>query len=300
MHSPPAADADDRLGALRFVAGYSLYSPYRAFGGLSGIEISDDGRDLLGLSDKGQWLWLRFGLNDDLPDRVEKAGMAPMLDADGVPLSSGWQDAESLVLGDDQVLAGFEGRDLVRRFSLPPETGDIADRLGILPDIRGVIVNLPAVMLEHPHNGGLEAMAILEDGRLLAFSERGRGDDGHLKAWLYKNGQAQALSFAAPSGFYPTDAALLPERGVLVLLRHFSLLGGFAAKVIRIDREDIVPGAMLSGETLATFQSPLSIDNMEGLAVRRGADGEWLLYLLSDDNFFPLQRTILLIYALST
>jgi hypothetical protein len=39
-----------------------------------------------------------------------------------------------------------------------------------------------------------------------------------------------------------------------------------------------------------------NIDNMEGLAVRRGPKGETLLYILSDDNYSPLQRTLLLMF----
>jgi hypothetical protein len=41
-----------------------------------------------------------------------------------------------------------------------------------------------------------------------------------------------------------------------------------------------------------------NIDNMEGIAVRRGPKGETLLYLISDDNFSPLQRTLLLMFEL--
>jgi len=37
---------------------------------------------------------------------------------------------------------------------------------------------------------------------------------------------------------------------------------------------------------------------MEGVAARRGPDGETLVYLISDDNFHILQRTLLLMFAL--
>ena len=37
---------------------------------------------------------------------------------------------------------------------------------------------------------------------------------------------------------------------------------------------------------------------MEGLAVHRDADGETVLTLISDDNFSPLQRTLLLQFTL--
>jgi len=41
-----------------------------------------------------------------------------------------------------------------------------------------------------------------------------------------------------------------------------------------------------------------NIDNMEGIAVRRGTNGETLLYMISDDNFSARQRTLLLMFEL--
>ncbi|WP_368773282.1 esterase-like activity of phytase family protein [Pseudomonas sp. MPR-R2A5] len=41
------------------------------------------------------------------------------------------------------------------------------------------------------------------------------------------------------------------------------------------------------------------IDNMEGISIHRAADGAMVLTLISDDNFSPLQRTILLQFALN-
>ena len=41
------------------------------------------------------------------------------------------------------------------------------------------------------------------------------------------------------------------------------------------------------------------IDNMEGLSVHRAADGALVLTLISDDNFSPLQRTLLLQFTLA-
>ena len=40
------------------------------------------------------------------------------------------------------------------------------------------------------------------------------------------------------------------------------------------------------------------IDNMEGLSVHRAPDGALVLTLISDDNFSPLQRTVLLQFTL--
>jgi hypothetical protein len=42
---------------------------------------------------------------------------------------------------------------------------------------------------------------------------------------------------------------------------------------------------------------PASVDNMEGLAVREDAGGT-IIYLISDDNFNPIQRTLLMKFRL--
>jgi hypothetical protein len=41
------------------------------------------------------------------------------------------------------------------------------------------------------------------------------------------------------------------------------------------------------------------IDNMEGLSVHRTPEGEIVLTLISDDNFSPVERTLLLQFTLA-
>jgi hypothetical protein len=42
----------------------------------------------------------------------------------------------------------------------------------------------------------------------------------------------------------------------------------------------------------------LNIDNMEGVAAHRSASGETILTLISDDNYSPLQRTLLMQFTI--
>jgi hypothetical protein len=46
------------------------------------------------------------------------------------------------------------------------------------------------------------------------------------------------------------------------------------------------------------MKSPLVVDNYEGIDVRAGSDGKNYLYLVSDDNFNPLQNTYLLMFEI--
>ena len=60
----------------------------------------------------------------------------------------------------------------------------------------------------------------------------------------------------------------------------------------------IKPGALVDGPELIFADMASQVDNMEGLSVHRDASGALVLTLISDDNFSPLQRTLLLQFTL--
>ncbi len=80
--------------------------------------------------------------------------------------------------------------------------------------------------------------------------------------------------------------------------RSFNLFDGVAIRLQRIAASQFRAGATLQGTTLAVLRRPLTLDNMEGVAARRGERGETLIYLISDNNFSLLQQTLLLVFAL--
>lgn len=70
-------------------------------------------------------------------------------------------------------------------------------------------------------------------------------------------------------------------------------------RIRRIPKEEIRPGALMEGDVLIEADMGFDIDNMEGIAVHNGADGEVVITIISDDNFNSfLQRTVLLQFAL--
>ena len=72
-----------------------------------------------------------------------------------------------------------------------------------------------------------------------------------------------------------------------------------AARVVRLDAAEVRPGARLVGRELGVLRPPAISENFEGIAARRAPDGGVLLYLLSDDNFTPLLRSLLLQFSVS-
>jgi len=56
--------------------------------------------------------------------------------------------------------------------------------------------------------------------------------------------------------------------------------------------------AIVEPVELARLVFPYRVDNFEGIAVSRGRQGESLLWLISDDNFLPIQDTLLFAFEL--
>ena len=148
---------------------------------------------------------------------------------------------------------------------------------------------------------GLEGLAELPNG-ILAVSEGLTGSDaaGTTSSGFLWDGEAwQATALRRRDLLAPVGAAPLPDgSGVLLLERHWSPIGGIRVRLLRLDAADIVPGGVATSQELAFFQPPLIADNFEGVASRRTPQGETLVYLVSDDNFNVLQRSLLLMFAI--
>jgi hypothetical protein len=74
---------------------------------------------------------------------------------------------------------------------------------------------------------------------------------------------------------------------------------GLAIRIRKLALAGVKPGALLDGPEVFAGDMGQQIDNMEGISVHRAADGATVLTLISDDNFSPLQRTVLLQFALN-
>jgi hypothetical protein len=98
--------------------------------------------------------------------------------------------------------------------------------------------------------------------------------------------------------FDVSDCAATPDGRLLVLERRFSWARGLAIRIRSVPLAMIKPGALVDGTELITADMGQQIDNMEALSVHRDSGGALVLTLISDDNFSPLQRTLLLQFTL--
>jgi hypothetical protein len=151
-------------------------------------------------------------------------------------------------------------------------------------------------------NRGVEALALIGAGRMkgtvVAFSERLSDGGGNLKGWLIGGPSPGAIALKPIAGFDITDMAPLPDGGLVLLERRFRYSEGIKMRIRRIAAGEVRPGAVIEGEVLLTADDRYNIDNMECIAAHRSPSGETILTLMSDDNFSPLQRTLLMQFAL--
>jgi hypothetical protein len=134
-------------------------------------------------------------------------------------------------------------------------------------------------------------------GAVVAFSESLTDKNGNLQAWLIGVPAPGPFSLKRLEGFDVTDAAALPDGGLIVLERRFRYSEGIKMPIRRIVANDLKPGATITGDVLLEATDALNIDSMEGIALHRSATGETILTLISDDNYSALQRTLLMQFA---
>ena len=279
-----------RAGALIYRGGIAIRSPDPRFGGFSGLEVSSDGERLTAVSDRGAWL--RARIRYDAAGRL--AGLAdgrigPLHGPDGKPLRGLNADAEALTfLPAGAALVAFERRHRILRY--PAGANSLSGR----PERW----RAPAGLAAAPFNGGAESLAHIGGGDLLLLTEGLTRGSGAYAGWLARKGRWRPILYARAGGFRPTDAARLPAGDIAVLERHYTPISGVSARIVLIPQRDLAPGRPVRGRELLHLAPSMTVDNFEGISARRGRDGRTVLYILSDDNFNPLQRTLLLMFEM--
>jgi len=295
----PDRPGDNRAGSLVYRGGLILNSSDPRFGGWSDLAVSSNGNRFLALSDRGHWLRARlsYDASGNLSN-TDAGDITPILDMDGQPVSGRNSDPEGLALErdgdlDGPVVVSFEGNVRIWRYDFSAG-----------PAARPTNIAIGDWVKRLHNNQQLEAITILRPDALIAFGEAkvAPGDDllGAIESYP-GDGQphTRMLSVVPHDPFNITSAAHAPDGGLFLLERRFSLMGGGGTELRHIGANDIREGARLDGEILMNLSlQDANIDNMEGVAVRRGAHGETLLYLISDDNFLSIQRTLLLMFEL--
>ena len=278
-----------KTGRLEFLAGWKLTSQNDGFGGFSSMLIMTDNRLLL-LSDNGTLAGFTL---DEKNNQAVRPFIAPLPDGPPPPnefAKKNW-DSESLLHDPKtgQYWVGFEHHHSIWRFGRSFARKEAA--------------HFPKEMQNWPDNGGAEAMLRLPDGRFLVFAESARFSKGGFQALIFKDDPAEKDSRPeifgqrAPKGYQLTDAVMLDEHHASFLYRRFTPIQGVSAIVAIADTRNIQADMVLIPEPIAFLKPPLTIDNMEALAVSKD-DNETIIWIASDDNFNPVQESLLLKFRL--
>ncbi len=254
------------------------------FGGFSGLVVLDGGAGFLTISDRGDWATGSFERQAGRLTGARLAAMGPLHEISGGELHGGDDtNAEGLAIDSHgRAWVSFEGFHRVRRY----------DRIdGPATGVRG-----------HPafpglqHNSGLEALAINSDDTVYAIPERSGAWTRPFPVYRLRDGRWDTqLRIRRDGTFLPVDSDFGPDGELYLLERDFGWLAGFAT---RIRRFHLGPNGFVDEATL--LETPFGeLDNMEGISVWQDDDGRTRVTLISDDNFFPLQRTMFAEYLLA-
>jgi hypothetical protein len=276
---PDPADGDVVLyhGARR-AGGIEITTRANRFGGISGMRGL--GKDtLLLLSDRGRLYTAQLQRAPNGALRAATIALVP--DATGLAEA----DAESLA---------FDGKDWLVSDEATGRLLHIAPTADGLPGAVGEWGPVQPKLAPSITNQAVESLTLLPSGALLAIHEASPNSDGRHPAFIGHEGVWQAAEYSTEAPFVPTDATPLPGGGLAVVERTVSLLRGFQCRVRIVPSAAIKPGARFSGTLVAWFRAGPWADNCEGIHAQPQADGAVELLIVSDNNFSPMQRTILM------
>jgi len=219
---------------------------------------------------------------------------APVLGLVGrsILASRRWYDTEALAVDGGTAYIGLERVHQILKYDF--------GRDGVLA--RGEVLAVPSALRRLPSNKGVEALVAIPKGArlggtLLAISERGLDANGNIIGFML-GAQTGSFAIRRSDDYDISDAALLPDGDLLLLERKFSLFRGAGIRIRRLPLNKLGPGALLDGDEIFSADLGYEIDNLEGIAVHRDAEGHTILTLVSDDNFSMIQRNLLLQFAL--
>ena len=250
---------------VSLVGRYTLPAEGKTYGGLSAIHVSDDGTEMIAVSDRGTITQGTITRNAD--GQIVDIAVTPPTPITPYPYDTrhSLNDSEGIAVAPDgTIYISFESFTRIGKFA------GIGAREEMIPR--------PLEFSGLQNNAGLEALAIDAEGRLYTIPERSGRWDTPFPVYRY-DGQSWTTPYAIPrtESFLVVGADFGPDGMLYLLERDFSGIG-FLTRVRRVDFD------AQTSETV--MQTGLGVHgNMEGISVWQNAAGEIIMTLIADDNF---------------
>lgn len=251
------------------------------FGGWSGIEVTQAGKQLTVINDKGRLLSARLVRSGATLVGIDVTKVIRMRKPNGRLLKGVRSDAEGLAIGPDgAAYVSFERVHRVMRLDL--QTGKTSPTA------------------HHPNtskfqvNAGFEALAVTARGTLLTLPEKSASRRTAFQLDALQNGTWRAAAHIPRRGPFLPVGADIDAQGRLWLLERATTALGFRSRIRLFDL----------GHQNPTFRTVLNsvpgqYDNLEGISVWQDAAGRTHVTLISDDNFLRVQQTQLVEFVVA-
>ena len=273
------------LSATSACAGAELMSEtvwYRdtpRFGGISAIEVDENGSSFVAMSDKAHVIRGTLVRSEGEISDIESGALRKLKNRWERDLWTGYNDSEGLAIDENgRLYVSFEG----------------PARVWFYADERSAAVEPRA----HPDfenmqdNSSLEALAIDQEGWVYTLAERSGRITRPFQVYRTK-GLDWEKSFQIPrrAPFLPVGADIGPDGLFYLLERDFTGIG-FRSRVRRFDLEG-------GNEETLLETANATHDNLEGIAIWRDPEGYIRIVMVSDDNFKWYQQTEIVEYRLT-
>ena len=317
----PLKPSRTKVGELTFVAGFHLTSSDKRFGGLSGLEVLPDG-NLLAVSDRDEFVWIDVAKDGVTPT---SARIARMFDWENRQLDNETDgDAEGIAFNAGLALVSFDGNQQVLAYDI----GKCGAAARGTPIVFGPF-GLPLAeaygesRIKVSDTAGSEALAVTSDWYMFTGIETKIGQLSPMSARPIEQDPDFSLRVGVGAqDFVGLDVTPASRGGGAVraftLHRSFSPRSGYAVTIAETDfnryADDKALTRRIDGDIdqrarfrfietgwrkLAELDMLMTIDNFEGIAAKELADGRIRLFVISDDNFSPTQRTLLMAFDLA-
>ena len=235
--------------------------------GVSGLELSADGKDFVAVGDRGFWMEGTIVRDANGITGIDVGRIAPILGIDGNPVAArrvgDHSDAEGLALDPDGTAwISFERWAHVTRHD------------GGLDSI-GIHIRDHETFYDHADNWQLEAIAISPEGDIYTFSEKPFPDG--FPIYKLVDGEWTITGTLPERDLFAIVGADFDDNGDLYLLERKLVMGFWWQSRIRRIRLDGTEDRTLWTSERGDF------GNLEGIALWR-RNGELILTAVSDNN----------------